>query len=249
MPSILKLRPLFALLFALTLTACVSMPKQQAYNRASNAHIKTIEVLPMRHSEIDLFILNNPGYSFGLIGTAIAEANRIPKRNALREQARAHALDHVAALREQLDRAFATHGYELRWPDPIMEPEKGARARRAGNGFRKSYPPASSGVDALLDLNFGFIGYAAAGSGDAAPYRPTAVVMARLVAPDGKQVLFSDFVIYNNVFGQAQAITIDPSDAHRYPDYDDLEAAWPQAIAGLRQAVESAGDELARQFQ
>jgi hypothetical protein len=118
MPSILKLRPLFALLFALTLTACVSMPKQQAYNRASNAHIKTIEVLPMRHSEIDLFILNNPGYSFGLVGTAIAEANRIPKRNALREQARAHALDHVAALREQLDRAFATHGYELRWPDP-----------------------------------------------------------------------------------------------------------------------------------
>jgi hypothetical protein len=62
-------------------------------------------------------------------------------------------------------------------------------------------------------------------------------VVARLVTPDGERVLFSDFVIYNNVFGQAQAITIDPSDAHRYPDYDDLEAAWPQAIAGRRKLL------------
>jgi hypothetical protein len=244
-----KMRCLLVLLLAAMLGACVSMPKSQAYNRAAAAHIKTIDVLPMRPSEIDLLILNNPGYSFGLIGTAIAEANRIPKRNALREQALAHGFDHVAATREQLDRAFAAHGYTLRWPDPVMEPDRGPKAKRDGNSLRKSYPPASAGADALLDVNFGFVGYAAAGSSDGAPYRPTAVLIARLVSPDGKQVLFSDFVIHNNVFGQQQAITIDPSDAYRYPDFDDLEAAWPQAIAGLRQSVELVADELARQFQ
>jgi hypothetical protein len=235
-------------LAASLLSGCVTTPDQQAFNREAAPSLETIQVLPMRESEIDLFILNNPGYQFGLVGVAIAEANRIPKRNAMREAAQAQDFDHVAVFRERLTRAFAERGYTLRWPDPVMEGDGGPKARRTAYGLHKAYAPAAAGVDAQLDVSFGYVGFAAAGTGKGAPYRPTAVISARLVDPAGREVWFSDFIVYNNVFNQQKAITLDPSDRYVYPDYDDLEAAWPEAIQGLREAVETVADELARQL-
>jgi hypothetical protein len=234
-----------AALAALTLAGCATAPKQAAFNRDA-AHVKTIAVLPMRKSELDLMILNNPGYSFGLIGTAIAEANRIPKRNTLREHAQQAGLDHVALLKEELSKALAQRGYDVRWTEPVMEDGK-AKTSRDGWGVRKKYD-AIADADAQLDVNFGFVGYAAAGSSDGAPYRPTAVVTARLVSADGKRELFSDFVVYNNVFGRKNAITINPNGAYVYPDFDDLDHAGPKAIDGLRDAVGAAANELAKQL-
>ncbi len=45
----------------LLLCGCVSGPQQRAFDRASNAQVRSIEVLPMRQAEIDLLIVNNPG--------------------------------------------------------------------------------------------------------------------------------------------------------------------------------------------
>lgn len=231
----------------LLLAGCATAPKQVAYDREASG-VKTLEVLPIRRSEIELMILNNPGYSFGLIGATIAEANRIPKRNKLREYAEQSRLDHVAELKAMFEAEAAKKGYVVRWPSPLMESDEGPKAKREGNGLRKSYPAASGGADALLDLNFGMVGYVAAGSGDNAPYRPTAVVVARMVDRDGQRVLFSDMFVYNNVFNLQQAVTIEPDPAYVYPDFDDLDAAGPKAIDGLRAAVRAVVSEVARQL-
>ncbi len=245
----MSIRPLFQLclvILALATSACVSTPKQIAFNRGAEP-IKTIQVLPLRHSEVDLMILNNPGYSFGLIGFTIAEVNRTSKRDTLREHAAAAGLDHVADLRAAFDQAMSERGYAVRWSEPAMEPEKGQHAKRGSDGFRKTYAAIES-VDAILDLSFGMFGYVASGTGDSAPYRPTAVLIARLLSADGKRVLFSDFIIYNNAFNQKSAITLQPDPAYAYPDFDDLDAAGATAIEGLRVATREAARTLAKQL-
>ncbi|MBB5016025.1 hypothetical protein [Rehaibacterium terrae] len=236
----------FLLVSVASLTGCVTMPESRAFNAAANPEIKRIAVLPMRESEIDLLIVNNPGYSFGLVGAAIAEANRVPKRNWLREQVTARNFDHIEVFQQAFTEAMARRGFELVWPGQVVE--NGAKAKRSATGLRKAYTPIDD-ADAQLDLNFGFVGYAAAGSSDGAPYRPTAIVFAQLVTKDGKQVLFSDHVVYNNVFpGNSAGIVLNPDPTHRYPDFDDMKAAGPMTVDGLRLAFETVAETLAKQF-
>lgn len=138
-------------------------------------------------------------------------------------------------------------GYSLVWEDEVVE-SKEKRVRRSAEGFRKSYTTVAQ-ADAQLDLNFGFLGYASAGSGKSAPYRPTVVVSARLMDASGKMVLFEDRLIYNNVFpGNDIGITLEPDDRYRYPDFDDLKAAGSATVEGLRLAFKATADELAQQF-
>lgn len=236
-----------AALLCLLMAGCVSGPRQRAFDKTAGMAIKSIEVLPMRHSEIDLFIFNNPGYRFGLIGLAIAEANRAPKSRWLRNEVSKAGFDPVATFDSAFEDAMRNADYELVWNPRPMEDAKSA-TRRDNSGLRRSYGASSS--DAQLDINFGFIGYAAAGSGDGAPYRPTVVLNARLLDASGKRVLFEDQIIYNAVMpGKSKAITINPDNRYRYPDFDDLEAAGPVAIEGLTPAFSATAQELARQLQ
>lgn len=155
-----------------------------------------------------------------MIGFAIAEANRAPKANWLRERVSIAGFDYMASFRKALDAVAHDAGYELLWPDPAMEGDD-ARTKRNGFGFRQTYQSSQS--NAQLDINFGFIGYASAGATDNAPYRPTVVLNARLVDSTGRHILFEDQVIYNAVMGNvAKSITINPDEHYRYPDFDDL---------------------------
>lgn len=241
-------RTLYGVAFSfLILTGCATGPQQRAYDKTANSSLKSIEVLPMRHSEIDLFIFNNPGYSFGLIGLAIAEANRAPKANWLESEVSKSGFDHVKTFDSALDVAIREAGYELVWSDQPMEASN-AKTKRDDWGLRRTY--AASASDAVLDISFGFIGYAAAGSGDNAPYRPTVVLFARLMDAGGTRVLFQDQIIYNSVFpGNSTAITINPDERYRYPDFDDLKAAGPQAVDGLTAAFNAVAVELTKQLQ
>lgn len=241
-------RLLVAAVLCLLMTACVSAPKRQAFNAQASGNPRSLQVLPQRYSQIDLFIVNNPGYSFGLIGLAIAEGNRKPKAEWLRSQVQQREFDHVAVFRSALEQAMAERGYTLHFPDPLAEGEK-AKTKREIWGTRKNYVAAASGADAQLDINFGFIGYAAAGTSDSAPYRPSVVLTARLVSADGKRVLFEDQIVYNAVFPIAdKAITINPDERYRYPDFDDLKAAGPVVVDGLDIAFRAVAAELAKQL-
>lgn len=227
----------------LWLSACASLPEQQAFNREA-VPVERIVVLTMREFEVDLFILNNPGYSFGLIGAAVAESNRVPKRNKLRGFVAEVGFDPTETFRSTLVRELEARGYQVRWQEPIMESGKSPKQSRETYGGRKKHV-AVSDADAQLDVNLGFYGYAAAGSSDAAPYRPTGVVSARLIDAQGKQRLFSDLIVYNNVFNFKKAVSINPDERFVYPDFDDLEAAGTTSVEGLKVAIEVLATELA----
>ena len=52
-------------------------------------------------------------------------------------------------------------GYSMSWP---ANQAQTARVERAAFGLRKAYG-ARADVEAQMDVNFGFVGYAAAGAG------------------------------------------------------------------------------------
>jgi len=239
-----KARLLGALLLVAFLTGCVSLPPQQSYNKQSNQNIKKVVVLQMRETEPGVFIMNNPGGSFGLIGGLIAEADLAAKRKKLRETLSNANVDYVASFKSQLTLAMEKRGYVLVWPETTVETSK---TPRTANSVRKSYK-AVTDADAQLDVNFGFIGYAAAGASKNAPYRPTGTVVAQLVSADGKTKLFTDTIIYHNVFNVQGAITLAPGEGHTYPNFSDVEAAGPDAANGLKLAVEALADKLAEQL-
>ncbi len=239
---------LSAALLLLALAGCVTAPKHLAFNREADQGAKRVLVLTMRHSDIDLIIVNNPALNFGLIGLAIEEANRLPKAHWLKDEVAKNHFDYLGEFRSKLTEAMAAKGYELRWSDPVQQAEKTKDVAREDFGLRKSYAGVAD-ADAQLDVNFGFIGYAAAGSSSDAPYRPTVVLSARMVSADGKRVLFEDLIEYNPVFpNQSSPITIEPDDHYRYPEFNALQAAGPDAVKGLQVAFAGTAAELAKQF-
>jgi hypothetical protein len=232
----------------LSLAGCVTAPKHLGYNKESNAPVKHVVVLSMRHSEINLMIVNNPGFSFGLIGLAVAEANMAPKRHWLQDEVVKDHFDYIGEFKDELTKAMADRGYELLWSDPVQIADGAKDVPRENYGLRKTYQPVTN-ADAILDINFGFVGYAAAGSSDKAPYRPTVVISARLVGADGKKVLFEDFIVYNSVFPFLKdPITVEPDEHYVYPEFNALQASGPEAVKGLQSAFHATADELAKQF-
>lgn len=239
-----KIRALAFSATMLVLASCASLPPQQAYNRDVNQSIKTIAILPMRETEVSLMMLNNPASSFGLIGGLIAEADRASKQKKMREGLTAAKFDHLAVFKEAFTVEMGKRGYTLIWPEPMVEATKSSRA---GNSLRKSYVPVT-GADAQVDLNFGFVGYGASGAGAASPYRPTAVILAQLVTADGKSKLFTETVIYHNLFNAKGGIVLPPDEKYSYSKFADLETAGGQTAEGLTIAVQSVAQKLAEQL-
>jgi hypothetical protein len=229
------------------LTGCVSLPPQQAYNRDATPPIKTIVVLPTRPFEPSVLMMNHPGTNFGLIGGLIAAGDMSSKRNRLQAVFSAAGFDPGVYFKESLTQRMTERGYTLVWPNALIE-AKGNNTARGMYGLRKAYVQAAQG-DAQLDISLNFVGYAAAGAGDSAPYRPTFSVAARLVSPDGKQNYFTDFVVYNNVLNQPEVITLEPEPRRFvYPDFDQLEAAGIETVDGMKLAIDLTSDALVRQL-
>lgn len=237
-------RNLFACaVIAFLASGCVSLPKQQAFNRQAHQDIKSIAVLPTHETHVQIWMMHHPGASFGLIGGMIAAADMASKRDRYNAIISADGFDALAYFKQQLDARMSEHGYILVWPDAQVET---GELSRGSFGLRKTY--GSVPVDAQLDVNFGFLGYAASGASDKSPYRPTVTIGARLVSADGKQNLFTDYIYYNNIFNVKTAITIEASAGFSYPDFDSLEAAGRESIDGLKAAIDAIAAEVARQL-
>ena len=69
MKSMFK-RVVLVLLIAVSMSACVTAPKSQAFNREANTTLKRIQILPLQVKPVELVMFNNPANSFGLIGAA-----------------------------------------------------------------------------------------------------------------------------------------------------------------------------------
>ncbi len=235
------------LLFGFLIAGCVSAPPRQSYNRTDHP-ITNIVVLPMRRSEPQVLIMNNPGYQFGLIGAVVAEANIAGKRGKLRTQLTQAGFDQSRILQESLGRALQRRGYTVTWPDDLID--SNPKTPREGTGGRKTYGASGNG-QAQLDVNYGFLGYAAAGATKNAPYRPTITMSVRLISADGRATLFRDTFTYNNLFNVGAArdsVSIEADPRYSYPSFDDLDAADAQSAEGLRVAIEAIADKIAERL-
>lgn len=229
---------------ALLLNACVSVP-QKAFNKGAT-DIRTIEVLPMAHTEAQVSY-PHPGLNFGLIGGAIAIAELNAKGNKLGAQLTAADFDHYQAFKAAFDAAMTERGYTLNWSDPVSAGPK-EKAKRGNWRLRKSMP-ATDRADAVLDVNLVFYGYAASGAGKDSPYRPTISMSAQMFDATGKKKLFSDIVTYHN-FSPAldKAISVEPDPAYAYPKFDDVEAAGAKVAEGLDAAIRASARAMAEQL-
>lgn len=236
--------PVVAAIMLLALSACVSMPQQQAFNRETHSAVKTISVLETHRTNTSVFMLNHPGASFGLIGGLIAAGDQASKEKKFHAAMAQAGFEPLSYFKERLTVKMSERGYALVWPQSQVETAKNPRG---SFGLRKTYP-SSQVVDAQLDVNFGFVGYAAAGAGDGSPYRPTATVGVRMISPDGKQNYYTDYFAYNNVFNLGNAVALNPDQQYSYPDFEKLHAAGPASIEGLKLAIDAIATELARQL-
>lgn len=233
-----------AALLAAGLTGCVSMPKQQAFNRDTHVNLKTIAVLETHQTNTGVFMLHHPGASFGLIGGLIAAGDQASKEKKFRATMSQVGFEPLVYFKERLTAHMSERGYTLVWPQSQVETSKVARG---SFGLRKNYANAQ-GTDAQLDVNFGFVGYAAAGASAGSPYRPTVTVGVRLVSADGQQNFYTDYIAYNNLFNLQNAVAVNVDQQYSYPDFDDLHAAGPVAVEGLKAAIDSVASEVARQL-
>lgn len=234
-----------AAIAALALSGCVSLPEQQAFNREAHADIKTIKVLQANPVDVHVFMLNNPGYSFGLIGGLVAAADQAGKESSYRAIMAKAGFDPTAYFKDQLTARMADRGYTLQWSQPAFAE---ARVDRGAYGLRKAYPAATD-VDAQLDVNLVVVAYAAAGAGASSPYRPTITAGVRLVSPDGKQNLYTDFFVYNNVFNAPKAVVLNADPVkYSYPTFSALQAADTSSIDGLKAALDEVANKIASQL-
>jgi len=233
------------LLITIGLSACVTAPKPQAFNREANVALKRVQILPLQVKPVQLMMFNNPANSFGLVGALIAESSRESKEKWLQKTTTAAKFEHRVLFREKFAAAMLERGYELRWPEQLQG--EIPSDKRDAFGLRKDYGRVE-GVDAQLDIGLMFVGYAAAGAGAGEPYRPTVNASARLVSADGTQILFSDLVFYHNVTNNQTAIILEPDPKYAYPNFDDMEAAGTVAVDGLAQAVEQTALAIAKQL-
>lgn len=234
-----------AAVFAVAATGCASMPEQQAYNRDVHSNVKTIAVLETQPSRTSVMMLNHPGASFGLIGGLVAAADQASKQGKYDAVLVKTDFEPLAYFRERLTAHMGERGYTLVWPASQVQV---AKVDRGSLGLRKVYATTTVAADAQMDVNFSFIGYAAAGAGDGSPYRPTATVSVRLVSPDGKQNYYTDYYAYNNIFNIKKAVAIDADAQYAYPDFDDLVRADTASVEGLRQAIDAVAARIAGQL-
>lgn len=244
MSTMLRFVAACAIASTLLLVGCVSAPPRQAFNRTGHPDIKTIYVLPEKPVDFTVFMMNNPAGSFGLIGALIASGQQAAEEKDMREFEQQADFHPALYFKDALTRDMQGRGYQLIWPDQLVESGK---PDRDAFGLRKEYSPITN-ADAILDVAIDFFGYAAAGAGKGSPYRPTVSMGARLIGRDGKQNLFTDFFVYNNVFNAKQAITLDANPQYVYAMYSDLKAAGAQSMEGLKQALDAMSAALAKQL-
>lgn len=230
---------LVVLLLASTLGACAA-PGHRPYDPAVRTQIRTIGVLtPAVTDMVAVRLSVHPGDSFGVVGMLVAEGEMSGKTNEFTRFLSAHGFRCKSEFRADLLTSLGAAGYELR-PIDVFRPI-------GQYNFLERYPMDDGSVDAYLDLNSPLIGYTAAGYDT--PYRPTVQLGVRLVRAKDHKVLYQDTITYN-AFGDGDgAITLMATREFEFNAFADLIAGPVRAVDGLREAMRSIGQELARQLR
>lgn len=235
---------LVALCIAALVSGCATpLPKQQAYDRAGHAQVKTIHVMPMSKVETQVLLLNSPAASFGLLGALFATGQAQSRQERLMAIYAGDPLNPREYFRAELTKDLEARGYAVVWPS-LGEP---TGIKHDNVGLHDKYSPIGD-ADAILDVNLNFFGFVAGGVGHQSPYRPTASMAARLMSADGKQTYFTDYFAYNNIFNSRIAVAIEPDPQYAYPGFGDIERAGKSSEAGLKLALSQLAQKMASEL-
>jgi hypothetical protein len=230
---------LVLLILAGVLGACAA-PQHRAYDPSARSQIRTIGVLtPAVTDKVAVRLMVHPGESFGVVGMLVAQGDMNGKTNEFTQFLGARGFQNRAEFRSDILGSLNAAGYQLR-PIEVSRP--------AGEyDFLDRYPAGDGSVDAYLDLSSPLIGYTAAGYDT--PYRPTVQLAVRLVRANDHKVLYQDTIAYN-AFGDGEgAITLTATREFEFFAFEDLLAGPVRAVDGLREALRTIGQELARQLR
>jgi len=159
-------------LLALSLSACVSFPKQQ-FDKQAAGEIKRIAVIEVEEPAEYSVVNFNPamGAAFGLIGGLVEAANNMSKTTQFTASAKELDLHLGAELGAQIKQALEQRGYQVSYVT-------GVRTKK--NAMISDYAKVPTDADAILDVvveNGGY--YSGPASSD---YTPWLRVSTKLVS-------------------------------------------------------------------
>ena len=214
------------LAIALSLSACISLPRQ-TFDRKAAAEIKRIAVMDVEDpAEYEVVNLGGASMAFGLIGGLIQAADIKAKTNVFTVAAKDTNLHIGAELGMQLKEALERDGY-------VVTYLTGVRTKQ--HAMEPDYRKVPTNADAILDvLVFSSGYYSWPASTD---YVPGLQVRTRLVSTRTQTPLFMQTYIYGQDVGIKGVENIKPDPKYSYPDFPKLRQNKDEAIEGLRKGV------------
>lgn len=169
------------MLFAVVVASgCSSLPKQ-TFNTEANKNIRQLTLItPPAVDKVDVFMVNHPAASLGLIGAAIVAADKTLKTNQYNHAIKANKVNWASYAQQQLQQALKKVGYNVKIS---TTPPKQKRTQK----FLETY--ADTTADASLDYYFKVAHIA---GGPTTKYIPSISLQTRLVSAKDKSVLYAE---------------------------------------------------------
>lgn len=169
------------MLFAVVIASgCSSLPKQ-TFNTEANQNIRQLTLItPPAVDEVDVFMVNHPAASLGLIGAAIVAADKTLKTKKYNNAIKANKVNWTNYAQQQLQQELKKVGYNVKIS---AAPPKQKRTQK----FLETY--ADTTADASLDYYFKVAHIAA---GPTTKYIPSITLQTRLVSTKNKSVLYAE---------------------------------------------------------
>jgi hypothetical protein len=223
----------FAVCLGLITTGCATAIP---YDRTSANVTRVALVTPKLPDEASVQLQSSIGMSFGLVGALVDAGLQENRDDAFNEVLDAQGFDATEVFMDRIREQLTAQGYT----SVPLEMERDSDFFPDAAEY-----PGIQNADAYLDIIVLAYGYAAAGIGDATPYRPHYHIRTRLTRVSDDAVLFEDTVVYNPMVAANQVVTVTADPAYQYVDFDTLMAAPPgQLIEGLRDAAIRTADAM-----
>ena len=212
-------------LMALTVAACakpyVGVPFTAPVEPITSVGILADSLADEAEAREAASVLGN----FGLIGALISEVDQNNRKNKVNTALRSVDYNAEDNFEKFLVEEFADAGVTamvLEGPD------------REKRKFVEDYPEAPAGVQALLDMNILYYGYANAGGTN---WRPTVYANVRMVDALSGDVLLENRIAYNPIGEEEGIITLSPDADYAFDNRDQMVEDPARLAEGLDVAL------------
>lgn len=224
------IRLLVSILMGLVLFGCASTPKQ-SFNAEANKNIKSIALLSGKEAKkARVVIFAHPGYSFGLIGAAVAAANIHKKENEYNTAIKGLNFDWNKYIHTELKRKLEEKTYSIYTLTSDKEYDS--------QGLSESFPE----TDAAAILNYS-LSVGQYSTSMKTPYIPSALLNVRMVNSQSKAILYEEQFIGGHS-GYQQNDRVHITTECSYADMVALKADPQGSIDAIKIAVDKVIDRV-----